>query len=555
MNSQMSDEPWRLSATIEDYLRYLAPAFVEDGEPPTWPPDVFAVALSLLRKSGAYDQVVRRWPPSAVTGSWTRDVARAADEWYEVASGHVPSRVSRRWKSIQDHLHETLADIRCSTTLTESLLALVAVSDEAMAGIESHRRRSDEAPRSEPDTRIWQQATRWLNERNNLCSEAVNAQVLPKYLSPRSGLSLRSLSHYLCLNPHDEVSARWYRFPTLLSEESGEPRDEAPVPKLTVKQRPAANMNILMWPWPRKVAPSQFKEVEGKLNNLPHRYGFFEYRPVTSGGSLVSRFDRLLSKAREWVGEIHMVVLPEMAVTSSEYIELRKACSEEDLMLVAGVLDQSGGEAYAVNKVQSMVPVPETWTQVTQKKHHRWLIDGPQIRQYGLGARLDPGRLWWEAIEVDEREICVYTLDQWLSMCCLVCEDLAQAEPVSALLRAIGPSFVLALLMDGPQLRERWSSRYATVLADDPGSSVLTFTSLGMATLCRPPGMDASRVVGLWKDSSRGETIELVLDPESEGLVVSLSAQYDSRWSADGRRRNPEAGYPALTGIHQIGID
>ena len=42
------------------------------------------------------------------------------------------------------------------------------------------------------------------------------------------------------------------------------------------------------------------------------------------------------------------------------------------------------------------------------------------------------------------------------------------------------------------------------MLADDPGSSVLTLTSHGMVERSRPPGRDASRVVALWKDPTRG---------------------------------------------------
>jgi 5-methylcytosine-specific restriction enzyme A len=52
-------------------------------------------------------------------------------------------------------------------------------------------------------------------------------------------------------------------------------------------------------------------------------------------------------------------------------------------------------------------------------------------------------------------------------------------------MRSVGPNLVVALLMDGPQLTARWPARYASVLADDPGSSVLTLTSLGMCLRSR----------------------------------------------------------------------
>ena len=43
------------------------------------------------------------------------------------------------------------------------------------------------------------------------------------------------------------------------------------------------------------------------------------------------------------------------------------------------------------------------------------------------------------------------------------------------------------LLLDGPQLTSRWAARYASVLADDPGSAVMTLTSYGMVQRSRPP--------------------------------------------------------------------
>lgn len=68
----------------------------------------------------------------------------------------------------------------------------------------------------------------------------------------------------------------------------------------------------------------------------------------------------------------------------------------------------------------------------------------------------------------------------------LVCEDLARQDPAADLIRAVGPNLLIALLMDGPQLSGRWPARYASVLAEDPGTSVLTLTSLGMAERSRP---------------------------------------------------------------------
>ena len=75
---------------------------------------------------------------------------------------------------------------------------------------------------------------------------------------------------------------------------------------------------------------------------------------------------------------------------------------------------------------------------------------------------------------------------------------------------------VIVGLLDGPQLASRWSARYASVLADDPGSSVLTLSSFGMVERSRPEGREASRVIALWKDSTTGVR-EIPLEPGAHG--------------------------------------
>ena len=52
-------------------------------------------------------------------------------------------------------------------------------------------------------------------------------------------------------------------------------------------------------------------------------------------------------------------------------------------------------------------------------------------------------------------------------------EDLARLDEVADLVRRIGPSLIIAVLLDGPQLATRWPCRYASIVADDPGSSGL----------------------------------------------------------------------------------
>ena len=123
-------------------------------------------------------------------------------------------------------------------------------------------------------------------------------------------------------------------------------------------------------------------------------------------------------------------------------------------------------------------------------------------------------------------------MSEWLNFCVLICEDLARQDPVSELIRAVGPNLVVALLMDGPQLEHRWAAKYATVLAEDPGSSVLTVTSLGMARLSRPPKKPVSRAVALWKDPVSG-AVEVALPEPRLDVRVGPGRTRESRAPRD----------------------
>jgi hypothetical protein len=116
----------------------------------------------------------------------------------------------------------------------------------------------------------------------------------------------------------------------------------------------------------------------------------------------------------------------------------------------------------------------------------------------------------------------------------IVCEDLAQIDEVAEVIRSVGPTIVVTPLLDGPQLSSRWAARYASVLADDPGSAVLTLTSYGMARRSRPNRHDPSSIVALWKDPVSG-TREIPLETGAHGVLLTASVDLTVRRSGDGR--------------------
>ena len=137
-------------------------------------------------------------------------------------------------------------------------------------------------------------------------------------------------------------------------------------------------------------------------------------------------------------------------------------------------------------------------------------------------------------MEVPRSAIQFLELGDGITLVFLVCEDLAQIDNVAEIVRSVGPTIVVTPLLDGPQLSSRWAARYASVLADDPGSAVMTLTSYGMVQRSRPHGRNSSPVVGLCKDPVRGLR-EVSLEPGAQGILITLCGDRASRYSADGR--------------------
>ena len=158
---------------------------------------------------------------------------------------------------------------------------------------------------------------------------------------------------------------------------------------------------------------------------------------------------------------------------------------------------------------------------------------------------------WWEAVNVPRRVLHFIEFGEGFTVVILICEDLAQNDEVADLIRAVGPTGIVTPLLDGPQLTSRWSARYASVFADDPGSAVLTLSAWGLVDRCRPRGHDAARVVGLWKDPRNGFN-EVPLEPGAQGILLTACVSPAQRHSSDGRRPAQNAVDFYAVGLHQI---
>jgi hypothetical protein len=520
---------------LDEYLKFLLPEF-DANQPPTWPPDTFALCMAPLWKSAAYTSVLNHWPPGKVASAkWTEMVTLTAEEWRNGwVSKKVPEEVVLRWQEAFKDASYPLSQLSEKRKNCQLMLELAAIADEASAGLGIPSEGDEE---SIEEIRFalegYQRLRITASMGSTLCTlvDPSRARVLPKMHCPQSGLTIRSLSHHLAVLLGDEIKPIWNQW-------SGLDVD--------------SHLNLLVVPRPSVVNPLQFRQeapIRDEMSNIDSDYfGFFSVDHLDSCKPTITEIMHLVKAAKGMTGSIHGVVLPELALSDLDYELLRGKLERQNIFLIAGVGTRGSASRHAKNEVRVSFPLYKT---AVQHKHHRWKLEERQITQYALGGRLDPEKQWWEHISVDDRTLNFFSLLPWLVLTPLVCEDLARPDPVGDLVRAVGPNLVIALLADGPQLKDRWPARYATTLADDPGCSVLTITSLGMAKLSRPHGVVPPRdpVIALWKDAKSGNPVEIALPDGYDGVVLSLSRRYAEEWSADGRSDGGNSGYPSLTGI------
>jgi hypothetical protein len=369
--------------------------------------------------------------------------------------------------------------------------------------------------------------------------------VQPKASTPGVGCTMRSLTLHLALLPAaGNVRTMW-----IASSESRKHNDP---------------FNILVVPFPFSIPGKSFGPVDGRFpggggdrvftldpNKWMNRGPAGNANDV-SAEMFANFMCGLIDVAKSELEPVHAIVMPEVAIRielANEVADILAAKTSLDFLLT-GVLSSQDGTVRNLAAVYRFLRnnVAHRWF---QSKHHRWCLDGDQIRRYHLGHVLDPQSKWWEQINVGDRACHITSFRSYATLSVLVCEDLARYDPVLTVMNAIGPNLVVALLMDGPQLPHRWPGRYAMVLADDPGSAVLTVTSLGMVSRSRNPGEAQSREIALWKEPN-GTARVLTLPEGSHGLLLTLTNRLVEQFTLDGRGCGRNTMQFALGAAHGI---
>ena len=558
----------RASGSLEEWLRYFEVRAKDAKLFSIWPPDVFAITAAYLRRTGGYVGLVGRLQGRAAGHGQGRDAAAVGQEWRKALSTGIPVQVAGRaqatsipdeigrwWRTFASAGSKSFEESAQDLEVQAAACNLCVASDEACKGV---------GTRWAGDDVFLAVAQQVLADRRGrsycLTIPPEKLSVLGKQHTPQRGCTIRSLSHHLALYSPSEIIARWHG------------------PFAPAKDRLEV-FNLLLLPWPTAVSAADFQLVADRADSSTGQdvhermHRFFRYRPRRTGQprALGNKIAHALRSARRHADKIHGILFPELALNLGQFSVAERLAIKNRAMLIAGIgVDPTGSpsrlplnmcaiQPYGLTALGETMRRPNKLSQQmlqSQYKHHQWCLDGGQIMQYELGGRLPASHECWEDIDIIERRINFTTLSSWLTMCVLICEDLARQDPVADVIRAVGPNLVVALLMDGPQLRHRWSSRYASVLAEDPGCSVLSLTSLGMSARSKARdtsgavSADKSHVIALWRDAFTGER-EISLEPGHDACVLSLACRSRREYSLDGRS-DDQAYYPVFAGAYSF---
>ncbi|HVF66909.1 MAG TPA: hypothetical protein VM914_04555 [Pyrinomonadaceae bacterium] len=539
MSTQAAAPPEDYSISVEQFARELMPLWEKPEDWFRWPPDVFALTSILLKTTGIYRYVVS--PYSRTTErlrcTWLneREMESTCVKWYHWLFGEAEELPRQLRRSMNALFRPTnrlgLYDFQLSREACTAVLHLHAVADTACGNFG--------IPHA---SGVYSRQAHFLaNSLLGLTGTLSrlpkrHGVILPKMRAPQSGLTLRSFSHHLSYH-QSEVNVRWRTVPWV--------------------NRDYNTVNIMVVPVPYSIDSQSFRPC--RYPGQEHDVRNFDYFEYASDEPLdVSRVVVLLKKAHREANRVHLLVFPEASLTWADLNALKNALQSElkppyQIPLVLTGLRGGRRGTSKRNQVVFSAFFADKWYDLSQDKHHRWKLDDGQIKMYALAGGLNVQNQWWEGIDVRRRHLTFIAPNGWLTLCPLICEDLAQLEPVSDLIRGVGPTLVLALLMDGPQLKHRWAARYVGVLSDDPGTSVLSVTSLGMALRSRAPGMPPDRTVALWKDRETGwETLSLA--DGAEAILLTISAKWNEEFTADGRSDNGSAAEFVLRGTTNLRV-
>lgn len=506
-----------------------------------WPPNIFLILYTLLDYTDKYRLLVA--PQEHFTWDTrlkeeTKEVEKEWNQFLENEKLPVNSRLKTHLQNVFKNINykECVYDLFNQDVFCKSAFILVLSIDHTFRAKNIRQNKLNTITPAEMACNM-RSFMQMINSDDHTALESENngkdtnladnntklGFVAYKSLVPQSGLTINNLCQNLTYLKPSVAPEIVYSF----NEKNGFDAD---------------CYNVLFIPWPYDINDESFKRAEIKPVGTDDYFDFFTYEPEEPILSELIKIVRAaIISALQRAGSVDLIVFPECALSLKTFNKLKvsifKHFEKDSPSILSGIYGKND-EGKGINQAcLAFIGPDDTYDTIYQNKHHRWYLDKNQIRAYNLAAKLDPGKKWWENINVARRNLAVLTTPDGIKLCPLVCEDLARQEPVAQAVRSIGPNFVVSLLLDGPQLKARWPGKYAAVLSDDPGSSVLTVTPLGMTLKSTGLGDPPSRIVALWSEQGKSAE-EIKLEDNGIAIVLELQIVKTHNWSIDGTKQN-----------------
>lgn len=572
--------------TVYDHITNIFPhstnpnpeiAYESDSDPRRWekcpiiPTDLFAVSARLLDISSAYsffdpdpegvsDDSEEPW--FCLSKSERRKCQSLGKKWIKLhaslKSAATPDKVQQLWDALLEHGSEPIRKSMRNTPAPDwwkIALQLLIVSDEACERIGrpeaeddpwfkkmiDHRniRRGQSTMSNAPRISDGPGVRRADGSRATLAFMANQnvVNVFPKSRLSISGCSHRNFSRHLTILPQIGSSRCHWHLPSQPLRAD----DDMPV-------------DILIIPFPFHVRAKSFRPSHNARDSMkggsrskhrPYWGNFRLEQDWLDDTDIVELSARLMISAKRDVQTVNVVMFPEYAM---DFATFEKVCSalkriEPGLeFVISGTSDNcdpdvDGDGNFAMTAVWHDFGQGARAVISSRKKHHRWMLSSTQLESYALTSTLDPRVNWWETHNIGQRELHFHPFRKSSLFSAMICEDLARSEPCHEVLRSVAPNLVFVLLMDGPQLHHRWSARYASMLSDDPGCSVLTLTCFGLVERSNQTRMfDRQEAVAFFSSPFGQTPIYLPYHEGARGVLLTLTSVAErNQQTIDGR--------------------
>ena len=254
---------------------------------------------------------------------------------------------------------------------------------------------------------------------------------------------MRTFSHNLALVPPlGQGNVHWHQSQTVESAKN------------------ATILNLLLIPFPYRIPNHSFRGMVCTDSPKTNPWGRFRIdqkwlhqNPLDAPGdekgwsthesrvSFISFVDKILARAKKKKLDVNGIILPEYALDWISYDamvrHLRDSWPHLEFVIsgVSNDCSNRPGNQVVFSRIHEGAKPQNRIIQThSRRKHHRWFLDKKQIENYGLQNELDANYVWWEYLEIEERDLHIDVFRNGSTLTAVICEDLARVDPGLSLL-------------------------------------------------------------------------------------------------------------------------